>query len=473
MKKNYTLHNFFWLFILFIFIGSAEAPSSLASVRKGHCTIAKPAAAKVKKTKGRTCKIKSGSQKPMWLLNPMPPISTTSVVCQVSPVSVIEKARTMLSGERASYSPWSRGHAEKREVKLALANLKTGTIDIVSGWVSGNNLFLYNKNVQYEVEWWNGFNSAINIIKPENTAVVAILYAVEPYRQQLYGTHSILYTPFSSALLQPALVQAGKRYLLEKIASAQNELQQVASQAFPGRPLGRSPAFTTEDYLNIILAEQMDPGRFCAIIADNVRLSKTQHASFKQLAERIFVIVGANQENAYRFTGSYAGARGLAQFTRIGMGEVWDNYPDSGITRNFCKATGQHHSAIKAEICLLDLYLAQLAATYPRLLGSRYEKYAAAAAYNGGPKRVMDGLKQFGMQWLNPRARLAQLSGQKDLTRREKLEYQWLKSNRYHETFIYLMKLQSLDQSSLHKTEKELSAQSVKNVVEGHSVARD
>jgi len=379
----------------------------------------------------------------------------------------------MLSGERASYSPWSRGHAEKREVKLALANLKTGTIDIVSGWVSGNNLFLYNKNVQYEVEWWNGFNSAINIIKPENTAVVAILYAVEPYRQQLYGTHSILYTPFSSALLQPALVQAGKRYLLEKIASAQNELQQVASQAFPGRPLGRSPAFTTEDYLNIILAEQMDPGRFCAIIADNVRLSKTQHASFKQLAERIFVIVGANQENAYRFTGSYAGARGLAQFTRIGMGEVWDNYPDSGITRNFCKATGQHHSAIKAEICLLDLYLAQLAATYPRLLGSRYEKYAAAAAYNGGPKRVMDGLKQFGMQWLNPRARLAQLSGQKDLTRREKLEYQWLKSNRYHETFVYLMKLQALDQSSLHKTEKELPAQSVKNELERRIIARD
>ena len=473
MKKNYTLHNFFWLFILFIFIGSAETPSSLASVRKGRCAIAKPAAAKVKKTKGRTCKIKSGSQKPMWLLNPMPPISTTSVVCQVSPVSVIEKARTMLSGERASYSPWSRGHAEKREVKLALANLKTGTIDIVSGWVSGNNLFLYNKNVQYEVEWWNGFNSAINIIKPENTAVVAILYAVEPYRQQLYGTHSILYTPFSSALLQPALVQAGKRYLLEKIASAQNELQQVASQAFPGRPLGRSPAFTTEDYLNIILAEQMDPGRFCAIIADNVRLSKTQHASFKQLAERIFVIVGANQENAYRFTGSYAGARGLAQFTRIGMGEVWDNYPDSGITRNFCKATGQHHSAIKAEICLLDLYLAQLAATYPRLLGSRYEKYAAAAAYNGGPKRVMDGLKQFGMPWLNPRARLAQLSGQKDLTRREKLEYQWLKSNRYHETFVYLMKLQALDQSALHKPEKQIPVQSVKNELERRIIARD
>jgi len=85
----------------------------------------------------------------------------------------------------------------------------------------------------------------------------------------------------------------------------------------------------------------------------------------------------------------------------------------------------------------------------------------------------MDGLKQFGMQWLNPRARLAQLSGKRHLTRREKLEHQWLKSNRYHETFVYLMKLQALDQASLHKTEKELPVQSAKNVAQGQSIARD
>jgi hypothetical protein len=379
----------------------------------------------------------------------------------------------MLSNERVSYTPWSRGQIEQREVKLALANLKTGAIKIVPGWISGDNLFLRDKSIQYEVEWWNGFNSSISIKKPDNTAVAAILYAVEPYRQKLFGTPSILYTPFSSALLQPELIQAGKNYLLGKIATAQNELQQVASQSFPGRPLGRSPAFTAVDYLHILLAEQMDPGRFCAIIENNVRLSNKQQAPFKQLAERIFVIVGANQEDAYRFTGSYAGARGLAQFTRIGMEVVWDNYPDSGITRNFIKATGQHHSAIKAQICLLDHYLGLLAADYPRLLGSGYEKYAAAAAYNGGPKRVMDGLKQYGMQWLNPRARLAYLSGRKSLTRREKVEYQWLKGNRYHETFVYLMKLQALDQSPLLKPEKKIPVQSVKNEVGRTIIARD
>ena len=287
MKKNHTLHSFFWLFILLFFISSAEVPSSLASVQKGRCSTAK-----VKKAKYKPRKIKSSAQKPTWLLNPMPAITTTSVVCEVSPLSLIEKARTMLSGERVSYTPWSRGQAEKREVKLALANLKTGTIKIVSGWVSGDNLFLYNKSIQYEVEWWNGFNSAISIIKPDNTAVAAILYAVEPYKQKLFGTPSILYTPFSSALLQPELVQTGRNYLLEKIATAQNELQPVASQAFPGRPLGRSPAFTAEDYLNILLAEQMDPGRFCAIIADNVRLNKTQHTQLQTACRAYFCDCG-------------------------------------------------------------------------------------------------------------------------------------------------------------------------------------
>lgn len=475
MKHFYTPHTMFRLFILIIFIASVistDASSSLASVPKTRRS-EKPSPAKPKKITNKVFKPNSSSPKPQWLLNPMPPISATSLTCEVSLLSVIERARTLLRNEHVSYTPWAPGRREKREVKLALANLKTGSIHIASGWMSGDNLFLYNKNIQFDVEWMNGFNSAINIINPDNTAVVAILYAIEPSRQKIYGTSAILYTPFSSALLQPELVQAGKQYLLKQIAAAQNELHHVASQAFPGRSLKRSPAFSAEDYLHIILAEQMDPGRFYAILGDNPRLGKRQQGNFKQLADRILVIVGANQETAYRFTGSPAGAHGLTQFTPVGMRTVWENYPDSGIPQNFFKATSHHDSAIKAKICLLDHYLAQLASAYPRLRGSRYEKYAAAAAYNGGPKRVLDGLKQFGMLWLNPRERLAYLSGKQNRTRREQREYQWLKNNQYHETFVYLMKLHALDQASLYNTDKKIPVQAVQNVVEGNAIARD
>jgi len=407
------------------------------------------------------------------LLNPMPPLSPARVRSEVPLLPVIEKGRSLLKAEKVSYTPWTRSHAEKREVKLALANLKTGSIRIVSGWTRGENLFLNDGDIVFEIEWWNGFNSAINILKPEHTAVVAMLYALEPARRSFFSRNAILYTPYSSALMQPELVAAGKTYLLEKIASARQELKHIGSQAFPGRSLASSPAFTAEDYLAVIVTEQMDPGRFYAIVSDSVLLSRQQNAELARLAERILVIIGANREDAYRFTGNYAGARGITQFTTMGMRVVWDNYPTSGISSNFHKATSEHVSAIKAEICLLDRYLAEIAGEHPKLLGSGFEKYAAAAAYNGGPERVKFGLEHFGLKWLNPRQRRAILSGRQKMTHREQLEYQWLKTNQYHETFIYLMKLHALEQSSWPAASGVPPVQPVINAAAETDVTRD
>jgi hypothetical protein len=407
------------------------------------------------------------------LCNPMPPLSPARFTCEVPLLPVIEKARALLKAEKVSYTPWTRSHAEKREVKLALANLKTGAVRIASGWTRGENLFLNDRDIVFDIEWWNGFNSAINILKPEHTAVVAILYALETERRSLFSRNAILYTPYSSVLMQPAMGEAGRIYLLEKISSARQELKHIGSQAFPGRSLANSPAFTSEDYLKVIVTEQMDPGRFYAIVSDSVRLSRQQNAELARLAERILVIVGANREDAYRFTGSCAGARGITQFTPMGMRVVWDSYPTSGISSNFHKATSDHVSAIKAEICLLDKYLAEIAGEHPKLLGSGFEKYAAAAAYNGGPERVKYGLEHFGLKWLNPRERLAILSGRERMTHREQLEYQWLKTNQYHETFIYLMKLHALEQSSWPTASGVPPVQPVINAAAEADVKRD
>jgi hypothetical protein len=364
---------------------AAVTPSS-ASLHEAP-SASPPSQAKKKKTAAVRKKSAHRRKRVNPLCNPMPTLGTSRVKCEVPLQPVIEKARSLLKTEKVSYTPWTRSRAEKREVKLALANLKTGAIRIVSGWIRGENLFLNDGDILFEIEWWNGFNSAINILKPEHTAVVAMLYALEPARRSFFNRNAILYTPYSSALMQPELVAAGKTYLMEKITSARQELKHIGSQAFPGKSLASSPAFTAEDYLAVIVTEQMDPGRFYAIVSDSVRLSRQQNTELARLAERILVIIGANREDAYRFTGNYAGARGITQFTTMGMRVVWDNYPTSGISSNFHKATSEHVSAIKAEICLLDRYLAEIAGEHPELLGSGFEKYAAAAAYNGGPER--------------------------------------------------------------------------------------
>jgi hypothetical protein len=211
--------------------------------------------------------------------------------------------------------------------------------------------------------------------------------------------------------------------------------------------LGNTSGFSDTDYFNLILTEQMDPGRFRSISAGTWEFNEEQESQFMRLAERILVIVGANQEDAYRFTGNYASARGLTQFTPVGMSVVWNQYPEADIPRSFLEATGDHINAIKAEICLLDHDLAELAKTFPSLIGSGKEIYAAGASYNGGLKRVRYGLENFGMDWFHPLSRFEELGNKPALTKQERKEYLWLKKNRSHETFVYLNKLHAIQQT--------------------------
>jgi hypothetical protein len=377
----------------------------------------------------------------------MPPLSEAPFSADVTLLPLIEEAKSRLEKETAHYFAGSRTSPARREVKLALAHFKTGELQIVSGVEQNGKLTLETPNIRYQVDWWNGFNSSITIIDPPYTGVVAILYGLEPDRQNFLRQDAIIYTPYSGALLQSELVEAGKSYLMETIRQSRQELGQVESRAFPGITLADSPAFSDKNYFDLILAEQMDPGRFRSIAAGTWEFNDEQHGQIMRLAERILVIIGANQEDAYRFTGNYASARGLTQFTPVGMGVVWSRYPEAGIPRDFREATGSHVSAVKAEICLLDHDLAELARSHSALIGSGAEMYAASASYNGGPARVRYGLENFGLTWFHPISRLAELQAKGIMSTSERKEYLWLKRHRFHETFIYLNKIHAIQQS--------------------------
>lgn len=385
----------------------------------------------------------------------MPPLKEAPFPARIPLIPVIERAKTLLEKETVRYFPAAAGQPARREIKLALADFRTGEIRIVSGTESRGQLSLKDPSVRFELDWWNGFNSSISILEPSHSAVVALLYALSQERQRLFGQDAIIYTPFSSALLQTELVEAGRRYLMGKIRQARESLAQVPSRAIPGTTLADSPAFTDEDYFDLILSEHMDPGRFRAIVGSSIQLSPEQERQLMLLAARILIILGTNQEDAYRFTGSPAGAQGLAQFTRIGMQVVWNYYPAAGLPRDFRQAATQHLHALKAQICLMDHDLSELLRTYPGLQGSADAKYAVAAAYNGGLRRVRHGLQQFGTQWLRPRLRLKELEQKALLTSRERQEFRWLTVNRSHETFVYLNKLHALDKSPLKSAWEE------------------
>ena len=380
-------------------------------------------------------------------LKPMPALSEAPFSADVPLIKLIEEAKSQLEKETVGYIGVGGKSTARRDVKFALAHFKTGEIQIVSGVEQNRRLTLNDPNVRFEVDWWNGFNSSITIIDPPYTSVVAMLYALEPERQRFLNQDAIIYTPYSSALLQTELVEAGRNYLIEKIRQARQELGHVPSRAFPGMSLANAPGFSDEDYFNLILTEQMDPGRFRSITAGSWEFNQQQESELKRLAERILVIIGANQEDAYSFTGNYASARGLTQFTPMGMSAVWGGYPQAGLPRDFREATSNHLNAIKAEICLLDHDLAGLSTSHSALIGSGMEMYAAGAAYNGGPKRVRHGLESFGLAWLHPVSRLAELEGRQTLGSLERKELLWLRRNRGHETFVYLNKIHAIRRS--------------------------
>ena len=406
---------------------------------------ATPSARAQKSHKSRHSRLRVTRVRAARKLKPMPALGETPFQADVALLPVIENAKSQLEKEKVSYFPDSKQKPARREIKLALADFKTGEIQIVRGIEEKGQFSLSDAKIQYQVSWWNGFNSSIDILQPANTGVVALLYALEPKRQKFFGQDALIYTPYSSALLQPELVEAGKVYLMGKIRQAQQELAPVMSRTFPDKPLSVSPAFSDEDYFHLILAEQMDPGRFRSITGEDTKFNDDQASQLMRLAERILVIIGANQEDAYSFTGNYASARGITQFTPSGMSAVWRMYPEAGIPRNFKEATSNHLSAIKAEICLLDYYLAELSTGHPSLMGSGYERYASGASYNGGPKRVQYGLSKFGVEWLNPLLRLKDLDQKEQLSRNERLEHQWLARYRTHETYVYLNKMHALE----------------------------
>jgi len=376
---------------------------------------------------------------------PMPPLDDAPFTAEVSLLPVLKEAKARLAKEKVGYFPARDGMPARRELKLALADFRTGKIRIVSGYEENQVLFLNDSMVLHSVDWWNGFNSSIDILKPDHTAVVGLLYAIDPRRKASLLRESILYTPYSRALLQPELVEAGSAYLRGKIRQARKELRHVNSRAASETSLERAPCFTDEDYFNLILAEHMDPGAFRFITDEGDSEDPERERSLGRLVKRILVIIGSNQEDAYRFTGNYASARGLTQFTPIGMEVVWNRYTSADISRDFFEATADHLLAIKAEICLLDHYLAEMLRSYPPLSGSGAEKYGAGACYNGGPKNVVYGLKNFGVRWLYPQSRLSLLSRAGSLSARQRDELEWLKKHRTHETFVYLNKIHAIE----------------------------
>ena len=302
------------------------------------------------------------------------------------------------------------GELVKKQIALAILNTASGEVFEKRVWAGEQEIKNYKKtgivnlsssqdDIKVQAKWWNSFNTFYEVEGRPDLVIVANKYLLPssyivglPEKSKNKYT-DIIYAPYSASIHLPEIIAAGRQYLDDNVdrAFGQLNLAGVVSRSSPGK---LATAVVSKEFIkNIILIEHIDPDSFSAA-ADGGR----------GLTERVLVIIGANQDFAYRYTGSPAGASGLAQFIKSTYKTIVSKYPGAHLIKDYNLGMADHTNAIKAMVLFFDNYKKEINNKVTRRdvikqLGITEEMLAAA--YNGGPNRVVKSVNKYGLAWLS------------------------------------------------------------------------
>lgn len=198
----------------------------------------------------------------------------------------------------------------------------------------------------------------------------------------------VIYTPYSENLDVYAVRLQGLSYLKVLAVTAAQDLENlgVFSRAFPGELL--SDVIPQRLAVVISLIEQMDPYRF---LKEEPR----------GLVRETLTVLGANQEEGYRYILSPAGARGQFQETEDTYLSLVGKYPQAKLKKDHFEGTTDPRNAAKAAFCLFDHDLSVLRAKHRRMLAGDVPTLGKflAACYNCGAGCVAGAISKHGKRW--------------------------------------------------------------------------
>jgi hypothetical protein len=266
---------------------------------------------------------------------------------------------------------------------LALENLTDRKIKLVRYTTSGCNTDGFDVVMTKK----NGVGSRFKIRYPENMALLALRTTV---RAETTGHEEVVYTPYSPEIDTWVVREAGLNYLKEQIESARADLDDK-NVNLKGFDILSEDFTATELSLVLSIIEHIDPARF----------ENAPPGGETALVHEVLTIIGANTVNAYAYSKSSAGARGLFQFIPGTYEKMLRKYPQAGLHRDFVAGTKNHVNAAKASILLFDSDLGDLPGEYLHAISRDVESIGRylAAAYNCGSKRVERSLKNCTEGW--------------------------------------------------------------------------
>lgn len=365
-------------------------------------------------------------------LTPAPTVQSTDLLAKIEEGKNLLKKSKPLSYE---FKKNSKGklttNLYRKQIALAILNKNTGEVFEKRVWVKEADINNYSKtkilqltsalvgeSLNIQPKWWNSFNTYYEIENRPELVIVANKYPMQstyltslPERSKNKFTE-IIYAPYSKTLHTTELIAAGKKYIENSINLAFAELdnKQVFSRDDSTKLVTEK---LSKDFIKtIILVEHVDPDAFN--IADD---------GGKELTERVLTIIGANQDLAYRYTGSPAGANGLAQFIKPTYNTIVSKYPEAKLIKNYNLGMTDHKNAMQAMVLFFDNYGKDIDNKVSRrdvLSQIGITEEMLAAAYNGGPNRVVSSVNKFGMAWLTGQLNLPRAS---KIFKKETLDY--------------------------------------------------
>lgn len=348
-------------------------------------------------------KIKEG----LALLKKSPPLKYDTLRKQIS-LAILDKN----TGEIFERRVW----VSENEIKNYK---KTGTINLEPAELWKSDLHSYYESpISIVVRWWNSFNTNYEIPEHPELVVIANKYLfpssyLSGLPERSAGQYTdIVYAPYSDKLKLSEIIEAGKKYLEKSINQALAELDAKRVTSLSDAHTLVTAGINKDFISNIILVEHIDPDSFN--LADD---------GGKELSRRVLTIIGANQNFAYRYTGSPAGASGLAQFIKSTYDLIVARYPQAKLIKNYNAGMADHVNAIKAMVLFFDNHKKDIAGKITRRdivqsLGITEEMLAAT--YNGGPSRVASSVNKFGLAWISSQL---QLPTSAKVLRRETINY--------------------------------------------------
>jgi hypothetical protein len=289
----------------------------------------------------------------------------------------------------------SKYNLTDKDIALAIFDPAINDIIITVGRQNGKNMVFPDPAVDVQLIRFNGVNSKFQINKPVGGQVVALKYLITG--PESGGKKAIenslqeaVYVPYSPDFASPDILAYGANYLDSVIKKVAADLQNEPSQAVPGKTIIEAirPALIKA----LVYAEHTDTTQI--LVNNDVRGT----------IDQLNILFALNEGDAYKYSVSAAGARGLAQFMPATYKSLVKRHPEAALNLDFAAGMSDHENSIKAMYLLLDDYAGAVRAQAALGFAEGRVFDYGAASYNAGTTRVAKAVNMFGDTWNEDRS---------------------------------------------------------------------